>query len=165
MNPLNELLPMTRAASPTVPPAPISLAQRQTLRRRLANLRATAARRGTTLDEWDEHRESRAGEQHFELGAWCWWSTQRADLTIENRVAVIFAMLASGLTSIGYEFFTAFEFGEREFDRFFEMCDGAELVQAVSDRVLTSGHAVAIEGLRANGWERPLRQGSLFGHA
>jgi len=146
-----------------IPRAPIGPAQRAMLMRRLANLDAIARRRGTTLDAWDRANEERAGQIYFEVGAWGWWSQQRRDsLSLNDRANVVFAVLASGLTSVGYEFFTAFEFSERDWDSFFEMHDGSELVQAVSDIVHRSGHATALVGLQANGWVRPVRQSDLF---
>lgn len=146
-----------------VPRAPIGPAQRAMLKRRLANLDATARRRGTTLDAWERAAEAHAGRIHFEVGAWGWWSQQRRDaLTLHDRARVVFAVLASGLTTVEYEFFTAFQFSERDWDAFFEMHDGSELVQAVSDIVHHSGHATALAGLQANGWVRPVRQTDLF---
>lgn len=147
---------------PSVPPAPISTRQRAALLRRLNDLPGVASRQGTTLSAWDQQREENAGRLHFEVGAWGWWSQQRADLLVEERARVVFAILASGMTGIGYEFFTAFSFGERQFDAFFEMGDGADVVQAVSDLVLASDHPVALKGLQANGWQREPRQRNLI---
>lgn len=151
------------AAPEGTPAAPVSLRDRAMLRRRLADLPAVARRRGTTLSDWDRRIEEAAGRTHFEVGAWLWWAQQRGErLTLDDRARVVFAVLASGLTTVGYEFFTVFEAGERDWDSFFEMNDGAELVEAVAARVRASGHPVALAGLRANGWDRPRRQPELF---
>lgn len=147
----------------STPRAPITVAQRAALQRRLCNLPKVAARRGTTLDDCDRRREEREGRAHFEVGAWGWWaSRRRASLTLEDRANVVFAVLTSGRTCVDYEFFTAFEFGERDFDAYFEQGDSEHLVDAIAAKVYASGNAVALEGLRANGWDRPCRQRALF---
>lgn len=144
--------------------APISERDRAMLRRRLSDLPAEARRRGTTLDAWDLRQEQDAGRTHFEVGAWLWWAQRRGSrLTLDDRARVVFAVLASGLTELGYQFFTAFGSGERDWDSFFEMNDGADLVDAVAARVHASADPVALAGLRANGWDRPRRQPELFG--
>lgn len=151
------------ASADSTPRAPISERDRAMLRRRLADLPAEARRRGTTLDTWDLRIEQTAGRIHFEVGAWLWWAQRRGDrLTLDDRARVVFAVLTSGLTTIGYEFFTAFEAGERDWDSFFEQGDGNEVVQAVSDLVRATGHPVAISGLQANGWHREPRQPNLI---
>jgi hypothetical protein len=148
---------------PSVPVAPITPRQRAMLLARLKDLRGTAQMHGTSLSDWELMDEANAARLHFEVGAWGWWSQQRREsLSVQDRARVIFAVLASGKTSVGYEFFTAFEFGERQFDAFFEMGDGHEVVDAVSELVVSSGNAAALACLQANGWRREPAQSSLF---
>lgn len=146
-----------------VPRAPISDRDRQKLKRRLADLPACAARRGVTLDAFELHRETVFGDLYFEVGAWGYWATRRGSkLTLGDRARVVFAMLAAGLECVSYDFYTAFEFGERQLDSFFEVGDSAELVQAVSDLVVASQHKSALLLLQKLEWERPARQFPLF---
>lgn len=149
-----------------VPRAPISDRDRAMLRRRLDNLQRCAQKRGITLSMWEEGDERLAGDIYFEVGCWGYWAMRRrSKLTLDDRARAVFAMLAAGLTSPSYSFYTAFEWGEREYDTWFESGDGSELVQAISDLVLESNHERALPLLRKLGWERPLRQQSLFATA
>ncbi len=146
-----------------VPRAPISDAQRRMLHRRLSDLHATAKRKGYTLSSWEHANEKIAGELYFEVGAWGYWSSlRRYRLSVQDRARVSFAILAAGLTHIGYEFHTCFDFGERDFDAFYEMGDADQVIDALADLVRLSGHAVAAQGMRQLGWSIEDRQQSLF---
>lgn len=146
-----------------IPRAPLSARDRDILRRRIADIPGCAKREGFTLSHFELADEKHAAATYPELSAWLYWAHLRgANLTLQDRVAVVFAILSAGLTSIGYEFFIHARSGEREFDAFFEQSDSDALVQALSDKVLASGNATALAGLRANGWERPLAQRDLF---
>lgn len=146
-----------------VPRAPISDAQRRMLHRRLNDLHATAKRKGCTLSSWEHANEKIAGELYFEVGAWGYWSSlRRSRLSVQDRARVSFAIFAAGLTHIGYEFYTSFDFGERDFDAFYEMGDSKEVIDALADLVRLSGHAVAAQGMRQLGWSTEDRQHSLF---
>lgn len=150
-------------SSTGVPAAPISDAQRRMLHKRVADLHGTAKRKGYTLSTWDYIRESDAARTHFEVGAWGYWAHLRRDrLTVEDRARVTFALLASGKSNIDYEFFTAFDFGERQLDAFFEMGDADEVIEAIGDIVRRSGHAVAAEMMKQLGWSFEERQTALI---
>lgn len=147
-------------ASP-IPAAPITARQRTMLRKRLANIEATARARGVTLDAWDKYTEEDAGRTHFELGAWLWWAAHHGVVNsgcVETRAHVVHMILASGKSDIGYEFYTVFEFGERDFDSFFEYGDGLDVVMAVRRLVFESGNPTAITALREAGWDAPKYQ-------
>ena len=109
--------------------APISAAERKQLKADIANLRATAARKGSTLDTWEERRETEAGKQYFELGCWLYYYNRRIySEGTETRIDCARRIFIAGITNPGYRFFTAFDFGERQFDTLFEMGDGEEVV-------------------------------------
>ena len=112
--------------------APIAGSERRKLKADLQNLRATAARKGTLLDAWDERIESRAGKEHFELGCWLYYYSQRIYTEgVESRIDCARRIFAEGITNPGYRFFTVFDFGERQFDTLFEMGDAEQVIEGL----------------------------------
>lgn len=108
--------------------APITEAERNQLRANLADLPAAAARKGTTLDRWDEIQEGIAGKNHFELGCWLYYYRERIYADFYARVDCARRIFLEGITNPGYQFFTAFDFGERQFDTIMEQGDGKEVI-------------------------------------
>lgn len=113
--------------------------------RDLDNLKATATRKGLTLDAWEEHNESTAGKLNFELGCWLYYYNRRiydAD-GFNARVDCMRRIFEAGHTYLHYEYFTVFDFGERQFDTLIEMGDASEVIDAVRTLYLpvdTSGN-------------------------
>jgi hypothetical protein len=127
---------MARTKKPavhTLEIAPLSATVRAKLRHDLQNLKATAARKNTTLDRYDEASESAAGSANFELGCWLYYYSTRVGQpdSFQDRVDCARRIFLAGYTYLHYEFFTAFDFGERQFDTIFEMGDGSEVVEAL----------------------------------
>ncbi|WP_196493113.1 hypothetical protein [Burkholderia territorii] len=118
--------------------APLTAAQRAKLQRDSANLHRTAKRKGITMDEWDHRLESAAARDHFELGCWLYYYTTIPD-TLQNRIDCARRMFDAGISSPGYQFFTVFEFGERQFDSLFEQGDAEEVIEGLRKFVGTSG--------------------------
>lgn len=134
--------------------APISAAERKQLKADLKNLHTAADRKGITLNAWEERREKESGEKHFELGCWLFYYHQRVGKTngLADRIDCARRIFAAGITNPGYQFFTAFNFGERQFDTIFEMGDSDQVVIGLRkhlERDLT-GHLAA--AFRNFGW-------------
>lgn len=110
--------------------APITTAQRAVLERDASDVRAAAARKGFTCDAWEERAETSAAREHFELGCWLFYYSRRVGMCagLADRVNCARRLFESGVFSPRYDFFTVFEFGERQFDTIFEMGDSAEVL-------------------------------------
>lgn len=108
--------------------APLDDRLRHALKLRLADLKKTAAKKGTTLDAWEERAEQQAGKDHFELGCWLYFYSQHIYSSCEIRADCLKRIFLAGLTNPGYDFFTAFDFGERQFDSCLEQGDSKEVI-------------------------------------
>lgn len=99
------------------------------------NIRETAMRKTVTLDAWEEKSESFHAKNHFELGCWLYFYANQISLDgkrgLEARVECLHTILKAGFSKLNYEFFTVFNFGERQFDTIFEMGDANEVIQRV----------------------------------
>lgn len=120
---------------------PISIDKITQLRADAANLPGTAARKGTTLDRWDEHQESAAAKNHFDLGCWLYYYQSRmrscADPVqgLKDRIDCAKRIFEAGLNNPGYQFFTAFDFGERDFDGIFEQGDSLHVIHGLRKHI------------------------------
>lgn len=133
--------------------APISTAQRAQLRRDLDDLRGTAARKGTTLDRWEEVNETNAGNKHFELGCWLYYYNRRIGTEgLATRVDCARRIFQAGFTHLGYEFFTAFDFGERQFDTLFEMGDGKDVIAELRKLIPKDTTGNLVKAFAYMGW-------------
>lgn len=108
--------------------APLDDRLRHALKLRLADLKKTAAKKGTTLDAWEERAEQQAGKNHFELGCWLYFYSKHIGGHCEIRADCLKRIFLEGLTNPGYDFFTAFDFGERQFDSCLEQGDSKEVI-------------------------------------
>jgi len=115
--------------------APINKASRTQLVTDTRNIRAAANRKQVTLDAWEESRERAAAEQHFELGCWLYYYSKRIGKPgpqgLQDRINCACLLFMSGFTRPGYQFFTIFSFGERQFDAIFEMGDAKEVIEGL----------------------------------
>lgn len=133
--------------------APITAAERKQLKANLADLRATAARKQTTLDAWDESSERQAGTDNFELGCWLYYYNRRVGTEgIEARIDCARRIFLAGITNPGYRYFTAFDFGERQFDTIFEMGDGAEVIKGLRQLLPSDSTGNLEKAFRYFGW-------------
>jgi hypothetical protein len=103
------------------------------LRAGLANLRATADSKRVTLDAREERREKAAGTKHFELGCWLYYYHLRVGRQdgLADRIDCARRIFVGGFANPGYQFFTVFNFGERQFDTIFEMGDADQVVDGL----------------------------------
>lgn len=113
--------------------APISRIERAQLVRDAANLQAAAKRKGLTLDLYG--REGTMAKKHFELGCWLWRFTKIRDLPSEQylaeRVEIVTRLFLAGFRNPRYDFFTVFDFGERQFDGIFEQGDSQDVIDGL----------------------------------
>lgn len=116
--------------------APIRASDRSMLQFRLANLDAAAKAKGSTINAWEKEREIHAGKEHFELGCWLWYYSNRVGSgPVTDRIDCARRIFLAGLDRVGYEFFTAFDFGERQFDAIFEMGDSDEVLEGLREHI------------------------------
>lgn len=133
--------------------APITAAERKQLKANLADLRATAARNQTTLDDWEERNEREAGHQHFELGCWLYYYHRRVGTEgVEARIDCARRIFLAGITNPKYQFFTAFSFGERQFDTIFEMGDSAEVIKGLQQLIPSDSTGNIAKAFQYFGW-------------
>lgn len=135
--------------------APLDAGTRHILKRRLADLKKTAAAKGTTLDAWDENRESQAGKTHFELGCWLYFYAKHTRLAAhpEARADCLKRIFMAGLTNPGYAFFTAFDFGERDFDNCLEQGDSADVLDLLRKELATDETGNLARAFDYFGWK------------
>ena len=133
--------------------APITAAERKQLAANLADLRGTAERNRTTLDDWEERNEREAGRQHFELGCWLYYYNRRVGTEgVEARIDCARRIFLEGITNPRYQFFTAFSFGERQFDTIFEMGDAKEVIEGLRQLIPTDKTGNIAKAFEYFGW-------------
>jgi len=117
--------------------APISSQERETLRAAAKNVLGTAQQKGLDCDNAIE--EELAAENHFELGCWLYYYSAMVYLEdgLHHRIDCLRRIFEAGISLPGYQFFTVFNFGERQFDTIFEMGD-ADAVVAEMRRLAAS---------------------------
>lgn len=115
--------------------APISKKERDMLLADRANIKGAAQRKGVTLDDWDEQIESAAAKNNFELGCWLFLAAKSYSAPAEDRAEFLRRIFISGFASLGYEFFTIFNFGERQFDSLLEQGDGDQIIDILRSEI------------------------------
>ena len=117
----------------------ISKTERAQVLRDTADLHATAKRKGVTLDRYEEAREKAVATKHFELGCWLLRFTKLRGLPPEQylteRIDVVTRLFLAGFTNPHYDFFTVFDFGERQFDGIFEEGDSEEVLEGLRKKI------------------------------
>lgn len=113
--------------------APLTAEQLKQLKKDAKNVRAAALRKNLTLDAWEERIETRAAAEAFHLGCWLFYYSKRIDSPdgLADRIDCMRRIFEAGYKSLGYDFFTVFEFGERQFDTLVEMGDAKEVIDGV----------------------------------
>lgn len=145
--------------------APITAAERRQLVRDAGDIKAVAARKGVTLDAWDESRESVASQLHFELGCWLFYYSRRVGMPggLKDRIDCLRRLFEAGIDCPGYRFFTIFNFGERQFDTCVEMGDADEVVNALVAMAEQTPDGPLTACVKKMGWQRrDVDQGCLF---
>lgn len=134
--------------------APISDAERKQLKADVANLRDAATRKGVTLDAWEERSERTAGKIHFELGCWLFYYHRRIGRQdgLADRIDCARRIFAEGIHNPGYQFFTAFNFGERQFDTIFEMGDADLVINGLRKHLKSDSAGTLASAFQNFGW-------------
>jgi len=135
-------------------PAPISQTVRARLLAGAGNIRAAAQRKGTTLDSFEERRESNAAREHFELGCWLHYYAPlvgRGD-GLQARIDCAARLFLSGITNPGDDFFTVFDFGDRQFDTIFEMGDSEMVIDGLRQMIQKDKTGRIAEAFSYFGW-------------
>ncbi|ANJ76483.1 hypothetical protein PQH03_28665 [Ralstonia insidiosa] len=142
--------------------APISARQRAMLERDARDLYGAAKRKGTTLDRWEHASEAPAAQEHFELGCWLYYFTQRfrsGKDDLDLRIDIVRRLFLAGLYNPGYMFFTVFDFGERQFDSIFEQGDAEQVKEGL--RAYVADDRIR-KGFEQCGWSSEGVQPALF---
>lgn len=138
--------------------APLAKTRVDQLRRDVRDLFAAAKRKCVTLDAWEERDERRAAESHFELGCWLHHYTTLRNLSPEEslqaRVNVLVRLFMADIQNPGYRFFTAFDFGERQFDGMFEQGDAKELINALREHSALDNSGLMAKAFEYYGWPK-----------
>ena len=115
--------------------APISKEERTQLLSDIADLQGTAKRKGVTLDRYEEAREKLVASKHFELGCWLSRFTKLRGLPpaqyLSERIDLVTRIFLAEFNNPSYDFFTVFDFGERQFDGIFEQGDAEDVIDGL----------------------------------
>ena len=144
--------------------APLLATQLKQLQLDAKNVRATADRKQVTLDNWEEHDETYHARHYFELGCWLFYYSSRIYKPegLADRIDCMRRIFEAGLNHLNYEFFTVFDFGERQFDTLVEMGDAKAVINAVRKRINDSQAGRNIrEAFQYMGWPA-VTEGSLL---
>lgn len=137
--------------------APISTTARNQLQQDVRDIKAAAARKQVTLDRYEEARELQMAKKHFELGCWLHYYGgkfgQSSDAGFKARVECAMRLFLSDIASPSYDFFTVFDFGERQFDTIFEMGDADEVVDRLRSAIQSDSSGLIKKAFLHHGWK------------
>lgn len=143
--------------------APISKTDRAQLLRDAANIRATAERKGVTLDRYEESREGQIAKSHFELGCWLYRFTKLRGLPpsqyLQERIGLVMRLFLSGFIHPRYDFFTVFDFGERQFDGIFEEGDAVVVIDGLRQQIPMDSSGQIAKAFECFGWPTAMDAG------
>ena len=136
--------------------APISETVRRRLQSDAANLPAAAARKQVTLHQFELSKERLAAQTNFELGCWLHYYSQRVSMPTEKgfdaRVDCLKRLIMADQRRPGYDYFTVFDFGERQYDAIFEMGDAQEVIDKLRESIPQDTTGRIAEAFRQFGW-------------
>lgn len=136
--------------------APILEVARQRLQADARDIRGAAKRKDVTLDSHDEQVETAAARDHFELGCWLYHYSLRVGNTgpdgLAARIDCAKRLFLAGIASPHYDFFTIFDFGERQFDTIFEMGDADAVIDALRASIPDDATGRIEKAFAYHGW-------------
>lgn len=136
--------------------APISKTDRAQLQKDAANIRAAADRKGVTLDRYEEARELKIAKSHFELGCWLYRFTKLRGVPqaqyLQERIDIVMRIFLAGFNNPSYDFFTVFDFGERQFDGIFEEGDAMDVIDGIRKRIPMDTTGEIARAFESFGW-------------
>lgn len=111
--------------------APLLQSERSRLSNFAKDVAGTAKLKVIETSPYEVKIESEAAQLHFELGCWLHFYRFQIGMVgkdgLKARIDCAKRIFLAGYQNPHYDFFTVFDFGERQFDTLFEMGD-AELV-------------------------------------
>lgn len=120
------------------------------------DIKSAAERKGRTLLKIEFDRESQAAMQNFELGCWLYHYKPLISLEgitgFEARVDCAMRLMLSGVNYPGYDFYTVFDFGDRDFSDLFEMGDGDAVLHALRESIPNDPSGRLKQGFVEFGW-------------
>jgi|GEM_PF-3395885 len=144
--------------------APLSDAVRDQLRRDAGDIMGTAARKHVTCDRSEAAAEGAAARDHFELGCWLHYYRDRirrdGPQGFADRIDCARRLFEAGMPDPGYQFFTVFDFGERQVDALFEMGDGSQVKATLLAMAAAAPGGELARSVRAMGWQMPAARSS-----
>jgi hypothetical protein len=136
--------------------APISKAERAQLHSDAADLQGTAKRKGVTLNRYEEAREKLVASKHFELGCWLFRFTKLRGLPpaqyLSERIDLVTRLFLAGFNNPSYDFFTVFDFGERQFDGIFEDGDSKDVLEGLRSNIPLDTTGMLVTAFEYFGW-------------
>lgn len=136
--------------------APISKADRAKLLLDAADPQRAAKRKGLTLDRHQEAREKMVASNHFDLGCQLFRFTQLRGLTPEEhlseRIDLVTRLFLAGFNNPNYDFFTIFDFGERQFDGIFEEGDAEDVIEGLRRNIPLDTTGMLVSAFGYFGW-------------
>ncbi|WP_426172382.1 hypothetical protein [Pseudoduganella sp. R-34] len=148
----------------TKPIAPLSNAELAQLRNDARDLRAAATRKGHTMDSYEEIEERIAAQNYFELGTWLFYYSKRISKPegLKDRIDCARRLFEAGVYHPGYQFFTVFDFGERQFDTLVEMGDADDVLDGLREIAHKERNANLLKAFDYMGWSLERKQMALF---
>lgn len=134
--------------------APITSKERATLAKDAGDLHAAAQRKCLTLNLYEERTEGRVAKQNFELGCWLFHYQKAITKTddLHTRVQCLLRLFLNGITNPGYDFFTVFDFGERQFDSTMEMGDSKQVLAELRKALPLDKSGLLRHAFEYHGW-------------
>lgn len=136
--------------------APLTKDQLKQLRSDANDIRGTAKRKGLMLSEWEARTEEEIAKNHFALG--CWLHYYRFKIGLEGpeglaaRIDCARRIFDAGFHKTGYDFFTIFDFGERQFDTIFEMGDSEDVIEGLRNLIKKTYSPSLVSAFKNYGW-------------
>ncbi|PKM46926.1 MAG: hypothetical protein CVV05_00485 [Gammaproteobacteria bacterium HGW-Gammaproteobacteria-1] len=142
--------------------APLSETVREQLRRDAGNVLGVAARKRVTCTPGEAKEEAVAARTHFELGCWLNYYSARIGRDgpegLVDRIDCARRLFEAGMPNPGNQFFTVFDFGERQSDSLFEMGDGDQVKAALLAMAEAAPDSQLAKSIHAMGWQSPAQQ-------
>jgi len=144
--------------------APLTSMQLEQLRTDANDVRAAAARKGVDLDAWDEARERDAARTNFALGTWLFYFSTRVGKVggLGDRIECLRRLFEARIYQPGYQFYTVFDFGERQFDTCVEMGDADEVKDGLRELAHKHRNPNLLAAFEYMGWSLERKQLALF---
>lgn len=120
-------------AKPDLPP--LAESEIQKLRYDCTRILTTARNKGLDTSREELEREQLAAANHFELGCWLFYYSRRIHKSgpsgLRDRIDCARRIFEAGMKNPFYDFFTVFDFGDREFGTIFSCGDKEQVINGL----------------------------------